>query len=192
MSSSADISVSRNTVQGIIDRIHAPDGMNLLFRVGVGTVTWRETTGEFALTCDPSNPCALVAQLQFGDGSFAYQKVPLTFSNDDPVAACGGPASGVLSSGASDQLIDTWAGWTRDFCAKGLAGGAPTRSTFGGEGLAVRDFAKGNIDFAYTAAGYNPDVGLAPGHRGAGGGHDAACTQRGGDRGWRWVPPTAR
>ena len=46
VSSSADTAVSRNAVQGIIDRIHDPAGMNVLFRVGVGTVNWRENDGR--------------------------------------------------------------------------------------------------------------------------------------------------
>jgi hypothetical protein len=158
VSSSADTAVSRNAVQGIIDRIHDPAGMNLLFRVGVGTVQWKETTGEFSLTCDPQNPCALVVQLQFQDGSFVYQQMPLTFAVDDPIAACGGPASGVVNSAGSDRTVDAWSSWTRDFCGQPGSTGAPTRATFGGEGLAVRDFASGNVDLAYTAAGYDNAV----------------------------------
>src|SRR5262249_39800327 len=81
------------------------------------------------------------------------------FSGSDLTAACGGTATGILDSGASDELTSSWVSMTKGFCAASKQG-LPTRAAFLGEGAAVTQFATGQIDLAYTAAGYRSDTGL--------------------------------
>ena len=47
-------------------------------------------------------------------------------------------------------------------CKLAGASGAPTRASFSGEGPAVRSFSTGDLDLAYTGAGYDKAVGLGP------------------------------
>ena len=42
--------------------------------------------------------------------------VPLTFKDTDPIAGCGGPATGILQSGGSDRMQDAWISWTLNEC----------------------------------------------------------------------------
>jgi hypothetical protein len=49
------------------------------FRVGVGTDTFQMTDGSpAAVTCGPSNPCAVVLKLQFPNG-FGFEAFPVTY-----------------------------------------------------------------------------------------------------------------
>ena len=164
LSSSADAFVSRSALQGISERIQTSAGMDLPFRVGSGVATWAETTGAFTLSCNETSPCAIVVELQILAGDHldsVYAKVPISFVLGDPVGACGGPASGALNTQGPDRLSDAWANWTRRLCESAPGTGAATRASFGSEESAVKDFAEGALDVAYTAVGYNSDVGLA-------------------------------
>jgi hypothetical protein len=146
-----------------------PAGETLTLRVGVGPAAWTDVNHVAqSLTCDPSNPCDLVVEIYGGpqDGSSPPIWVPfvvqLTYANSDPLATCGGPATGALSTGASDSLVDAWTKWTLDQCKQPGQKGAATRASFVGEGQAVQQFDSGLLDLAYTAAGADPSVGLDP------------------------------
>jgi sortase A len=158
VSSSATLVVIRSASSGLTTLARTDAGANLSFRVGSGQADWQSEGGPTSLVCDPSHPCALVVGLVVGSTFHAFV-VKLSFTETDPIAACGGPAAGVVSSAASDELSDAWSTWTRDFCAT-HEGGAPSRMAFTGEGDAVTSFAKGDIDLAYTASGYDGEAGL--------------------------------
>jgi sortase A len=160
VSSTADWNIVR-TGDATNNAAHTADGVNIPFKVGVGTVAIG--AGTDSLTCDQDHPCSLVVQLSLSGSQFGFSTIPLTFVNDEVDAACGGPAAGILSSGGSDQMQDAWAQWSKDACQKPGAAGAISRALFPGEGTAVQSFAGGNLDLVYTAAGYNPTVGLAAG-----------------------------
>jgi hypothetical protein len=160
VSSTADQVVLRGGALG--DAVHTDAGATLSFKVGVGTVPLDDTAhGPSSLTCDQDNPCRLVVQLHLSESRFVYSTIPLTFVNDEVDAACGGPAVGVLATGGSDQMQDAWAQWTKAACKLPGAIGAPSRASFPGEGAALQSFASGQLDLAYTAAGYDDGVGLA-------------------------------
>ena len=57
-----------------------PDqGIDIEFRVGAGTTTFRTQSGKDAtITCGPSNPCQIVLKLQYPNG-FGFQAFPVTF-----------------------------------------------------------------------------------------------------------------
>lgn len=139
-----------------------PEGENLFLRVGVGVVEWSDTTVFPAemkqLTCDAVNPCSLVVQLKTNFG-WEPQVFELGFQTSDAVSTCGGAAPGVLSGAASDSLSDAWVDWTLDACATS-GEKAWTTLSLGEESVAVRRFAEGQIDIAYTALGYNPEAGF--------------------------------
>jgi len=161
LSTNSYIVVSRSASDGIIQRARAEGGFNLGFKIGVGAASWSELTGNFSLTCDPDHPCAMVVQVRLTTG-FVYKVVPLDFAFADVIAACNGPAAGVLSTAAPDRLSDAWAGWTRSMCKDRDTGGAPGRAAFSGEDTVLRDFDSGAQDLVYTSVAYNPSVGLGP------------------------------
>src|SRR5262249_46952341 len=134
VSSSAETAVVRGFSSHIVEAAQSATGATLTYKVGVGVVTW--TTGlttTATLTCDPTNPCVLVAELTLTGGNLVYWTTPLTFADSNALSACGGLATGIVSSGGSDQLSDAWAGWTQAFCQLPGAAGAPTRGSFSGE-----------------------------------------------------------
>ena len=134
-----------------------PEGENLYLRVGVGVVEWTDTTsgGTAQLTCDQNNPCVLLVQL-LTDAGFEPFPVPLTFLPSDAISSCGGAAPGALSASGSDALADAWVRWTVASCS--IEGqGAWSTMSFGEERQAVKRFAEGDLDLAYSALGYNGD-----------------------------------
>jgi hypothetical protein len=144
------------------------DGETFTFKVGTGTVEWipYPQTTKTSMTCDESNPCALVVQL-YGVFDGVAKWVPytfdLTYRVTDPIAGCGGVAQGGLSTSGSDRLTSAWIDWTVDACKRpGAVKGAPTKMSFLGEGPALEAFADGRVDLAYSAAGFDPAVGLTP------------------------------
>lgn len=162
VSSSADASVTDGTISSFAN---TAEGGLFALKVGLGVVNWTTVGGEAkTLTCDATHSCSLVVQLRLALDAPTW--VPfvfdLTFRNDDPISACGGPANGVLSSGGSDRMNDAWVQWTLAACRSGAFTGAPSRGTFVGEGQAVSGVATQSLDLAYTAAGYDPKVGLVP------------------------------
>jgi sortase A len=162
VSSSADQVVIRGSSNGITTVTQTPDGATIPIKVGVGTVEWALNDGSKAsLTCDPDHPCALVAQIATSTG-LEFWTTELHFGTDDPLAGCGGAAKGIVSTAGSDQMSDAWSAWSRDACTKPGFSGAPTRGVFSGEGLAMTGFTSGDVDLAYTAAGYDSAIGLGP------------------------------
>jgi hypothetical protein len=146
-----------------------PEGESMILHVGVGVATWTDLTGtDRSLTCDPTHACDLLVEIYGGpaDGSAPPVWVPfvtqLTYQDSDPLVTCGGAATGVLSSGGADSLVDAWTQWTLDQCKRPGQTGAATEASFVGEGPAVQEFDGGTLDLAYTAAGADHDVGLDP------------------------------
>jgi sortase A len=160
LSTSADLAIVRNaSANGLITLSQSDEGATISFNVGVGVANWSTPGGPQTLTCDPSNPCALVVRLRV-DGVYTFWTTKLTFTDADPIKACGGTAPGALNTGGSDELVDAWSTWTRQFCAaSGTA--APTRAAFSGESSALSAFSSGDYDIAYSGAGYDSTVGLA-------------------------------
>jgi len=151
-----------------------PEGELITMRVGVGVADWSvggDVSQPANLTCDADHPCDLVMELRGGPtAAYTYLSQPLTFRNADPVAGCGGAASGAVASGGSDRMIDAWTTWTLAACHRPDSHGALTTGGFVGEGSAVQQFNAGTLDLAYTAAGNIDDVDLnqdtaAPGPR---------------------------
>jgi hypothetical protein len=138
--------------------------------VGVGTLEW--TAGSpaggvntFRLTCDPDNPCLLVAQVNvsINGGPFTdvFAAVELHFGTDDPTTACGERDPDQPVTGGADRMRDAWVALTLGDCrASGQS--APTAYTAPGEGGAIAGFTRGTLDMAYTATGYRPVKGLTP------------------------------
>lgn len=140
-------------------------GETFLYAVGTGVVTWHAKDGSSqTLTCDTQNPCDVGVEVWVGPTGQppAWQPVlqPITYANNDPIAGCGGTANGVLSSGGSDRMTESWINWTLGECVLPGRKGAATRSSFLGEGPAVSSFAGGGLDLAYTAGGYDSVMGL--------------------------------
>ena len=131
VSSSADYIVSRSREP----RTHCADahvaGATIPYFVGAGAVAWNDDAGT-TLTCDQSNPCALVMKFNIGADT-VLKTVKLEFTDGNPIAACGGAADGIVNSAGSDEVSDLWASWTRDLCAK-TGTKAPSRTAFTGEG----------------------------------------------------------
>lgn len=169
VSSSGDLVQQRSASDGSVGAARSSSGLSLMFHVGTGTASWDAAPGPETLTCGPpasttdvSHPCALVAQITVGP-DVVYQTWQLTFTDADPIKACGGAASGFIKAEASDELADTWSGWTRDVCIKAGGGGAPTNTSFTGEGTALTDFVGGTADLAYGDAGADPSSGMIQG-----------------------------
>lgn len=138
-----------------------PEGELITIRAGVGVVEWNASGEPTTLTCDVDHPCDLVMELRGGPtAAYSYVSQPLTFRDADPVAGCGGPATGAVTSGGSDRMIDAWTTWTLAACHRPSSFGALTTGGFVGEGSAVQQFNAGTLDLAYTAAGNIDDVDL--------------------------------
>lgn len=163
LSSSADIATVDSTAYpGVIQ----PAGETTTIRVGSGVVAWTSPDGQQrTLQCDETSPCALVVELKTSSGgvvSWIPWSTKLTYLPSDPIAGCGGPAAGILSTGGPDRLNDAWVSWTLQGCRRPGQSGAPTRGIFSGEGEAMLAFDSGQLDLAYTAAAYNPKIGFVP------------------------------
>ena len=143
-----------------------PEGASWPLRVGSGTIEWKDTGNRTQrLTCDSTSPCALVVQVFGGTPTRWTPWVQtLTYRDNDPIAACGGPAKDILSTGASDRMTEAWVSWTLGICkaGSGSQAGAPSRATFSGEGLGVSGFDDKSLDLAYTAVGYDDEIGFLP------------------------------
>ena len=164
ISSSSDALVTVDA--GALVESGTPAGESFQFRVGTGVQEWTKPGGASAsLTCDSGHPCVLLIELSVQhDDKATWQPFtqPLTFQSDDPLAGCNGPADGALQAGGSDRMSDTWINWTLAECQLPNRKGAAARTTFGGEGDAVERFDSGSLDLAYTAGGYDEQMGLAP------------------------------
>lgn len=167
ISTSADLSVSDgNTYTNAI----RPSGESFTLLVGVGTVGWNDTSGQpQTLTCDAQNPCDLVVQARGIDADGVLRWVPfvqhLTYRIDDPIAGCGGPTPGIVSSSSSDRMSRLWVDLTLAQChSPGAQTGAVSSSSFAGEGSAMDMFSRSDVDLVYSGVGYDQTVGLGRGN----------------------------
>lgn len=126
--------------------------------VGVGAVEWQgEQTSR--LTCDPDNPCLLVALVKASvdGGPFVdtTAAVELSYASSDPLVGCRPTPAGFTSAG-SDRLQSWWTELSLGACEG--TGDVPSNFAPLGEGEAVAAFASGARDVAYTASGDRPGV----------------------------------
>jgi hypothetical protein len=134
---------------------------------GVGTAEWtRFVDGEtrtFTLTCDPANPCLLVARFKVsvagGPLIDVVSAVELHYGNGDPTTACGARDPDQVASGGPDRMRPLWTQLTVAEC-RAAQSGAPTSFIGVGEGEGLKAFAAGDADLAYTASGYRAVAGL--------------------------------
>lgn len=165
ISTSADLSVTDGNTYANATR---PQGETFSMLVGVGTVGWNDASGQAQmLTCDAQNPCDLVVQVRGVDSDRVLRWVPfvqrLTYRIDDPIAGCGGPAAGIVSSASSDRMSRLWVDLTLEQCHNGTQTGAVSSSSFAGEGTGLDMFSRSDVDMAYSAVGYDQTVGLGRG-----------------------------
>ncbi|MEI8001787.1 MAG: class E sortase [Actinomycetes bacterium] len=158
VSSSGDLVAGKTAANGLISTARSADGADVTYRVGTGTTNWDTPSGSATLTCDITTQCGLVVLLEIGP-DVLFHVFALTFTDADPIVACGGLATGRLQAASSDELADAWANWTRDFCAT-TGSLAPTTNAFTGEGSAVNGFLGQGVDVAYGSAGLDPANGM--------------------------------
>lgn len=145
-----------------------PEGETFTFRVGTGVANWKSFDQvDRSLTCGPDAPCTLVVKVFVeADGPGSAHWEPWTqaigYRIEDPIAGCGGTAAGFLASGGSNRIASAWVDWTLAQCRSGAQSGAASTGSFVAEGPAVGLFADGKLDLAYSAVGYDDQVGLAP------------------------------
>ncbi|MEJ6512068.1 MAG: hypothetical protein QNL59_09400 [Actinomycetota bacterium] len=146
-----------------------PGGDTFTFAAGVGTVAWNDTNGAAkSLTCDAQNPCDLVVQVR-GIGSDGILRwIPytqrLTYRIDDPIAGCGGPAKGLVSSASSERNTRLWVDLTVAQCkSPGSQAGALSSSSFAGEGSALEMYSGSDVDFVYSSVVYDSASGFGRG-----------------------------
>jgi hypothetical protein len=155
-------SATASSVDGnVFNQAQTELGNQMSIRVGTGTISWPLDAPTTTLTCDADHPCTLVVQLSTNDGWVPWT-TPLSYRVDDPIAGCGGPATGVVSSGGSDRISDAWVAWTLAECKEPGRKGAAARASFAGEGPALASYSSGGLDLSFTAAGYDSAVGLLP------------------------------
>ena len=166
ISTSAELSVQAgNTYTNAV----RPSGDTFAISVGVGTVAWNDAGGQArSLTCDAQNPCDLVIQVRGIDGDGVLRWVPyaqrLQYRVDDPIAGCGGPAQGLVSSASSERMSRFWVDLTLAQCrAPGAQTGALSSASFAGEGNAMDMFTRGDVDLVYSAVGYDTAAGMGRG-----------------------------
>jgi hypothetical protein len=137
-----------------------------LYRIGAGNTSWTDftTNNSVSLTCDDQNPCDLVMELLVGSPTGPPGWKPftqtVTYGNGDPLAGCGGAATDALQSGGSDRMQEAWVAWSIAECQLPGRHGAASRASFVGEGPAMTAYSNNALDIAYTAAGYDKDVGF--------------------------------
>ncbi len=146
-----------------------PEGDTFTIAAGVGTVTWNDTNGAAqSLTCDAQNPCDLVIQVRGIGNDNVLRWIPftqpLTYRIDDPIAGCGGPASGLVSSASSERNTRLWVDLTLAQCkSPGAQTGALSSASFAGEGSALEMYSRGDVDFVYSSVGYDSAAGFGRG-----------------------------
>ncbi len=167
ISSSADlVSADGDTFSTAV----LPGGETFVTHVGAGVAQWNSVIDDSAqsLTCDFQNPCDLVVEVRGADVDLQTRWIPyvqtITYLADDPIAGCGGPADGMLVTGGSDRMGPAWVNLTLDQCKKsGAQHGAASGASLAGEGDAMDNFSRGDLDLAYSAVGYDAAVGLGHG-----------------------------
>ena len=166
ISSSADLAVqASNTYENAV----RPSGESFSILAGVGTVGWNDTNGQpRTLTCDAENPCDLVIQVRGVDNDDVLRWVPFTqrlqYRIDDPIAGCGGPAKGLVTTASSERNSRLWVDLTLDQCkSPGAQAGALSSASFAGEGNAMDMYTRGDIDLAYSSLAYDSAAGFGRG-----------------------------
>lgn len=168
ISTSADLSVTDGNTYTNATR---PMGETFTMLVGVGTVGWNDLAGQpRTLTCDAQSPCDLVVQVRGIGNDGILRWVPyvqrLEYRIDDPIAGCGGPAAGIVSSASSDRMSRLWIDLTLDQChSPGAQTGAISSSSFAGEGSGLDMFSRSDVDIAYSGVGYDQAAGLGRGNQ---------------------------
>lgn len=167
ISSSADLVASDGDT---FTTATVPGGETFTMYVGAGVVEWNSVIdgGSKSLTCDYQNPCDLVVEVRGTDVDGHTRWIPfvqtLTYLADDPVAGCGGPSDGMIVTGSSDRFGPAWVNMTLDQCKKpGAQFGAASAASLAGEGEAMDNYSRGDLDLAYSATGYDSGVGLGLG-----------------------------
>lgn len=166
ISTSADLSVQASNTYTNATR---PSGDTFTISAGVGTVAWNDTNDQaMTLTCDAQNPCDLVVQVRGIDNDGVLRWVPyaqrLSYRIDDPIAGCGGPAQGLVSSASSERNSRFWIDLTLAQCkSPGAQAGALSSSSFAGEGNALDMYTRGDVDLAYSSVVYDAASGLGRG-----------------------------
>jgi hypothetical protein len=134
--------------------------------VGTGIAEWSPGFGlpNATLECGPEAPCLLVVRVPASVGGQAVTEhivaVELSFLATDENAGCGARDPAAVGSAGSDRMQELWTQSTLAQCQNAGSAGASTRFAPRGEGDALASFASGEIDLAYTAAGYRPVRGL--------------------------------
>jgi hypothetical protein len=170
ISTSADVStVNATTYSTAI----LPEGETFSMYVGTGVVEWiSDLDGtEKSLACDFEHPCSLVIQVRGVDSDGVTRWVPfvqeLRYASDDPIAGCGGVASGELATGGAERIAGAWVNLTLAQCAaQPDQGGAASTASLAGEAESMDGFSSGSLDLAYSAVGYDPAVGFGLGSAG--------------------------
>ena len=167
ISTSAEASVSASNTYSNATR---PNGDTFTILVGTGTVNWTDPSNGQAhtLTCDAQNPCDLVVQVRGIDNDNVLRWVPfaqrLTYRVDDPIAGCGGTASGFVGAASSERNSRLWVDLTIAQCqSAGAQQGAASTASFTGEGAAMDMFTRSDVDFAYSSVGYDSSAGMGRG-----------------------------
>ncbi len=109
-------------------------------RVGTGTASW----GQFTLTCDVENPCALVVEMQVARSDYRFASVPLTFAAEEsPVAGCEVFPDAAPETAGADRMLDVWAKVTKAHCDEFINLGVMTQAPLAGEGAAMQELGTG-------------------------------------------------
>ncbi len=169
ISSSADVQTGD---ANLYDAAVEPGGSSFSMYVGSGVAEWPASSNgqPQKLTCDAENPCALVVEVYGSVAPGQARWIPfvqtLSYRTDDPVAGCGGPATGVLNSAGPERITDLWIDLTLDQCKRPDAqSGAASRASLSDEADAMNGFSSGTLDLAYSAVGYESGPALGLGNR---------------------------
>ena len=130
-----------------------------------------QTTTGFDLVCDPTHPCRFAVAVFTRHAGTQEQEppiflsTPVTFSTATTLSGCTGEAPGAVTSASPNMLGTAVTDWTIGACKAGIGGGAALTGNTGsdeGDSSALKSFANGTDDLAYSAVGYGADSSFAP------------------------------
>jgi hypothetical protein len=137
--------------------------------LGVTVRGTSKTTAFGHIACNVNSPCtmlvsvdALVTSAKATPGNTTvsgtyFFMTPVTYAAPTAVVACGGVATGELSSAGPDRMTGLLTTWAEGACRAGLGGGklvATALTTKQSDDTALCGFASGKYDLAYSAIGY--------------------------------------